>query len=299
MNADKIIEKFKKNILIAEKMSKYSWFNLGGPADIFFKPKDKDQLINFLKEAKNLDKSITLLGAGSNTLIRDKGCKGIVIKLSPKFARINISEPNIIEVGAATLDKSLARFASEHSLSGFEFLSCIPGSVGGAIVMNSGCYGDDISKIIASVKTIDFQGKEYEFKKKDINFFYRGNDIPKNHIIISAKFKGTPSKKEDILLKQKRFLDEKKISQPSQIKTCGSTFKNPENLKAWKLIKDSQCQLIKCGGASISEKHYNFFVNEGNASSKDIEDLIKKVQNQVEKKFNIQLDLEIKIIGEQ
>ena len=165
--------------------------------------------------------------------------------------------------------------------------------------MNSGCYGDDISKIIASVKTIDFQGKEYEFKKKDINFFYRGNDMPKNHIIISAKFKGTPSKKEDILLKQKRFLDEKKISQPSQIKTCGSTFKNPGNLKAWKLIKDSQCQLIKCGGASISEKHYNFFVNEGNASSKDIEDLIKKVQNQVEKKFNIQLDLEIKIIGEQ
>ena len=199
-------------------MSKYSWFNLGGPADIFFKPKDKDQLINFLQEAKNIDKSITLLGAGSNTLIRDKGCKGIVIKLSPKFASINISEPNIIEVGAATLDKNLARFASENSLSGFEFLSCIPGSVGGAIVMNSGCYGDDISKIIASVKTVDFQGKEHEFKKKDINFFYRGNDMPKNHIIISAKFKGTPSKKEDILLKQKRFLDEKKYHNQAKLK---------------------------------------------------------------------------------
>ena len=126
--------------------------------------------------------------------------------------------------------------------------------------MNSGCYGDDISKIIVSVKTVDFQGKEYELKKKDINFFYRGNDMPKNHIIISAKFKGTPSKKEDILFKQKRF-QMKKISQPSQIKTCGSTFKNPENLKAWKLLKDSLA--IKCGGAYLSEKHIIFF-NEGN-----------------------------------
>ena len=297
MNANKIIEKFEKNILIAENMSKYSWFNLGGPADIFFKPKDKDQLINFLQEVKNIDKSITLLGAGSNTLIRDKGCKGIVIKLSPKFANINMSEPNIIEVGAATLDKNLARFASENSLSGFEFLSCIPGSVGGAIVMNSGCYGDDISKIIASVKTVDFQGKEHEFKKKDINFFYRGNDMPKNHIIISAKFKGTPSKKEDILLKQKKLLEEKKISQPSQIKTCGSTFKNPINKKAWELIKQSGCENLSIGGARLSEKHCNFFMNNGDASSKDIEMLIEKVREKVLRKTGIKLDLEIKIIG--
>ena len=144
--------KFIKKILFNEQLANYSWFNLGGPSEVFFKPDSIEDIIFFLKETK--PNKINILGAGSNTLIRDGGVKGITMKLSPQFSFLNILSPNIIEVGAATLDKKIANFALEHSLTGLEFLSCIPGSIGGAIKMNSGCYNEDISKILHSIKLL-------------------------------------------------------------------------------------------------------------------------------------------------
>ena len=293
-----LIKNFGKNIFFNEKLSKYSWFNLGGPAKIFFKPENDLQIIKFLKIIEK-DTPIKCLGAGSNTLIRDGGYNGVIIKLSPKFSFINKEEKNIIEVGAATLDKKLSNYALDNSLSGFEFLSCIPGSVGGAIIMNSGCYTNEISQILLSIKTVDRKGNLKVINSDEIKFSYRGTNLPKDLIILSAKFKGNKGEKKKIKEKISEFIELKKKAQPSQIKTCGSTFKNPHNEKAWKLIKESDCENLSFGGASISKKHNNFFVNNGDATSDDIEKLINVVKEKVYNKKKIKLDLEIKLIGDQ
>ena len=292
---EELKKKFGKQLLINEKLSNYSWFNLGGPADLFFKPNSIEDILLFLGEIKQ--KKFTVIGAGSNTLIRDGGIKGITIKLSSAFSYANIEKKNIIDVGASTLDKKIADFAMENSLTGFEFLACIPGSIGGAVRMNTGCYGDDISKILYSIKAIDGQGRIKEIMSKDIKFSYRSTNLEENLIITSIKLIEKISLKKKIEEKQKAMIERKKNSQPNQIKTCGSTFKNPKNKKAWKLIKESKCENFKVGNAKISEKHCNFFVNNGNATSKELEELIKKVKDTVYKKTKISLKLEIKIIG--
>ena len=287
---------FGKKLLVKENLSKFSWFNLGGPAEIFFKPANYNELASLLKIYQD-NKKINIIGAGSNTLIRDGGIEGITIKLSTEFSFIKLLNDNIIEVGAATLDRKLSDFATKNSLSGFEFLSCIPGSIGGGIKMNSGCYGEEISKILVSLKAIDRKGKIKEIKRDEIKFSYRSCDLSDELIILSAKFKGDLKDKSNIEKKQLELIKRKKETQPSQIKTCGSTFKNPKDRKAWKLIKESGCEKISVGKAKISEKHCNFFINEGGATSNDIEQLIEKVKNQVLKKTGINLELEIKIIG--
>ena len=286
-----------KNILINEKLSKYSWFNLGGPANILIKLQSINEIKDFLKQNKTKNNKIHILGAGSNTLFRDGGFDGTVIKLGNNFSFIKILKKDQIEVGSATLDRKLSEFAMKNSLSGFEFLSCIPGSVGGAITMNSGCYGEDISKIFLSLKAINSNGEIKTFTNKQIKFSYRGNDLNKNLIILSVIFQGKILDSKKILEKQTRLINMKKNSQPSRIKTCGSTFKNPESHKAWELIKNSECANLKVGGARISEKHSNFFLNNGDATSSDIEKLIDKVKEKVFKKTGIELELELQIVG--
>ncbi len=293
----KLESNFGKNINFKVSLSKYNWFNLGGPARIFFKPDNLDQLKNFLKEIKGLYK-IMCLGAGSNTLVRDGGFNGAIIKLSPKFSYIKRINNDVIEVGAATLDKTLSRFCKDNSIAGFEFLSCIPGSVGGGIRMNSGCYGDEISKLLLSIKIIDFDGNVRELSRDKIKFLYRGCDLPESLIILSANFKCEKGNSNLIQEKINEYTQRKKSSQPSQIKTCGSTFKNTEENKAWKLIKSSDCETKSFGKASISKKHCNFFVNDGGSSANDIEKLINYVKKKVYDKHSVNLDLEIKIIGE-
>jgi len=299
LNTDILKEKFGKNLIIRENLSKYSWFNLGGPADIFFRPENKDQLIKFLDVIKKDNLKINILGAGSNTLIRDSGVKGVVIKLGSKFSNIKLLEKDRIEVGASTLDRKVSDFAKNNNIGGMEFLSCIPGSIGGSIIMNSGCYGSDISEILISIKIIDEKGQEKEIKKDEIKFFYRGTDIPKNYIVLSAVLKGIASSKQLIEEKQEKLIEKKKKSQPSQIKTGGSTFKNSNDKKAWMLIKESGCDKLYIGDAKISEKHCNFFVNDGKAKTADIEKLINKVKKEVLNKTGVDLELEIKIIGDE
>ncbi len=294
------VKKFKTSFSQNVNLSNYSWFNLGGNAEFFFKPIDKNQLIEFLVDAKKNNLKITILGAGSNTLFRDNGVKGAVIKLGTNFSNIKLINDDTIEAGAAVLDRKLANFAKENNLANFEFLSCIPGSIGGAVTMNSGCYENDVSKILVSIQVIDTKdGKEKEIRKEDIKFLYRGTNLSKDLIIISAKFKGSISNKESIERKQLKYIEQKKISQPSQIKTCGSTFKNiNKDQKAWMLIKEAGCDNFSEGDASISKKHCNFFVNNGKANSFDIENLIQKVKRTVFAKTGINLELEIKIIGD-
>ena len=293
-------KKFKNNISHDVELSNYSWFNLGGPAEHLFKPHSKEQLIQFLEINKKNNLNITILGAGSNTLIRDNGIKGVVIKLGSNFSNIKLTDKNTIEVGAATLDRKIANFAKENGIGNLEFLSCIPGSIGGAVIMNSGCYGNDISKVLVSINVIDtLSCKEKEIKRNDIDFFYRGTNLANHLIITSVKLKGTNIDKVLIEKKQRKFIEEKKLSQPNQIKTCGSTFKNlSSERKAWKLIKETGCEKLKEGDASISNKHCNFFVNNGNASATDIEKLINRVKKRVAEKTGVNLELEIKIIGE-
>ena len=293
-------KRFGESLSQKVKLSDYSWFNLGGNAEFFFKPKDKKELIEFFKEAKKNDIKTTFLGAGSNTLFRDNGVKGAVIKLGKNFSFTKVIGKDIIEVGAATLDRKVADFAKENYLTNLEFLSCIPGTIGGAIVMNSGCYDYDISQILISIRVIDKKKcEEIEIKKEDINFVYRGNNLSEDLIIISAKLKGSLDKKEKIEKKQSDLVQRKKLSQPSQIKTCGSTFKNiSKEKKAWMLIKESGCENYEEGDAVISKKHCNFFINKGKAKSSDIENLIKKVKSKVYEKTKINLELEIKIVGE-
>ena len=294
------IEKFGKNLSQNVSLSNYSWFNLGGNAEFFFKPNDKDQLLEFLTEVKKNKLKTTILGAGSNTLFRDNGVKGIVIKLGNNFSYTKLINENTIEVGASTPDQKVANFAKDNNLSNLEFLSCIPGSIGGAIIMNSGCYGNDISKVLLSVKVIDKKNISItEVKNEDIKFLYRATNLSEDFIIISAQFKGIIEDKNKIAKKQAEIIERKKNSQPSQIKTCGSTFKNIDNeKKAWMLIKEAGCEDFSEGDASISSKHCNFFVNNGRAKSADIENLIKKVKKKVLITTGVNLELEIKIVGE-
>jgi len=293
---NEIKKKISGKILFSEDLSKYSWFNLGGPAKVIFKPKDLNELSFFLKNIKT-NEEIKIMGAGSNTLIRDGGFDGIIIKLGKLFSRVSLFDQNTIIAGTSALDRSVSNFALENSLTGFEFLSCIPGTIGGGIRMNSGCYGEEISKILISVQAIDLNGNLRIIKSSDIKFFYRGCSIENNLIFISATFKGKKDNKIKIQEKINNLVNKKKIDQPFKIKTCGSTFKNPKNNKAWKLIKESGCEEMSVGDAFISSKHCNFFVNKGNAKSKDLENLINKVKDKVLSKTGIKLELEIQIIG--
>ena len=289
--------KISGTISFNENLSKLSWFNLGGPAKVLFRPNSLQELSLFLKEIKGI-KKIKVLGIGSNTLIRDGGFDGIIIKFGNSFSHLSLFNSDTIIAGASALDKNVSNFALKNSISGFEFMSCIPGTIGGAVRMNSGCYGDDISKILISVQVMDFDGNVKAIQSSDIKFYYRGSSLDDNLIIISATLRGKKDNNLNVQQKINSFMKEKKNTQPSKIKTCGSTFKNPENQKAWKLIKDSGCVGMAVGDAQISEKHCNFFVNKGNAKSKDLEQLINQVQSKVLEKTGINLELELQIIGE-
>ena len=293
----KIENKISGKIFFDQDLSKYSWFNLGGTAKVIFMPKSLNELSIFLKNIDCQNK-LKVLGVGSNTLIRDGGYNGIIIKFGKALSHLSLFNNNTIIAGSAALDKNVSNFALEKQLTGFEFLSCIPGTIGGAIRMNSGCYGEDISKLLVSVQVMDLKGKMKVIYASDIKFSYRNCNINDDLIFISATLKGERNKKINIKKKIEDLVNKKKKDQPSKIKTCGSTFKNPEKDKAWRLIKDSGCAGMKVGDAYISEKHCNFFVNRGNATSSDLEGLIHKVRTKVLDKTGIKLELEIQIIGE-
>ena len=301
MEIDQLKELFKKfdsKVSYEEDLKKKSWFNIGGKAKAFFKANNLKDLVNFLKTLKN-KKKISIIGAGSNTLITDEIYDGIVIKLGQNFNRLSILNNNIIISGTAVLDKKLADYAANNNLSGFEFLSCIPGTVGGGIKMNAGCFGEEIKDILVSLQAIDKTGNILTIPAEKINFDYRNNDLSNDLIFLSASFKGKKYNQEKIKEKMLKLKNLKDKNQPTKIKTSGSTFKNPvkqTNKKVWELIKESVPSDIHFGDAYISEKHSNFFVNKGNAKFSDMKKLIDFVASSVLKKTGITIEKEIKVI---
>ena len=296
------LEEFAKHIKSELKfdynLKKLNWFNIGGDAKVFFKPDNLDDLVTFLKTFGKSEK-IFVLGAGSNILITDNKFDGFVIKLGKNFSNISLLPNNIIVAGSAVSDKNLSNFAMENNIGGFEFLSCIPGTVGGGIRMNSGCYGSEFKDIVLSVQAVDYNGNIITIPSKKIKFNYRESDLPNDLVFLSASFLGKKSNIQDIYNKIEKLKKEKEISQPSKIKTGGSTFKNPINHtkhKVWELIKQSVPEHTKFGDAVISSHHANFFVNEKDAKFQDMMMLIDYVKDKVKQKFKINLDLEIKII---
>ena len=278
-------------------LSKSNWLGIGGKAKIFFKPKDLKDLQIFLRN-NNQHFPIVVIGSGSNLLIRDKGFDGVVIKFGKDFDYIKINN-DIINCGPATKKSLLAEYAANSNLTGFEFLYCIPGTIAGGVAMNSGCYGSDISKIVLSISVIDMNGEIKIINNKDINFSYRHSSLTKNQIITNIEMKGSFLEKQKVLEIMKNLKNKKDIEQPQKIKTGGSTFKNPNisDKKAWQLIKESGCADLKVGGIKLSNLHCNFLENLGKASSEDAENLIENIKKEVFKKTNINLELELEVVG--
>ena len=298
----KDLEKFSKNIksevFFDYEIKNYNWFNIGGKTKIFFKPNSLKELIEFLKLYSHRGKIFTL-GAGSNVLFNDKTFKGSIIKLGKSFSNLSLLNKDTIIAGASSTQKKLSEFAKDNNIGGLEFMSCIPGSVGGGIRMNSGCFNKEFKDVLISLQVIDFDGQIKTIPSSKINFKYRGNDLPKDIIFLSATFKGSIKIKSEIQNYMKELKEKKEASQPTRLKTSGSTFKNPKDQtskKVWELIKASVSTNINFGDAAISEKHLNFFVNKKNASYLEMKSLIDYVKNKVKDKTGISLDLEIVIV---
>jgi UDP-N-acetylmuramate dehydrogenase len=294
----KLLSEFGTNVIFNQDLKKKNWFNIGGKSKVFYKADNLKDLVKFLKIINQKEK-IFIIGAGSNTLISDNLFDGVVIKLTKNFNRTSLLGDDVIISGSAVLDKNLSDFATENSLSGFEFLSCIPGSVGGGIKMNAGCFGREFKDILLSIQVIDQLGNIMTIPSKEINFEYRNNNLSENLVFLSASFKGVKSNFDKINNEVKKMKIQKEKNQPLKIKTSGSTFKNPiqqTNKKVWELIRESVPKGTSFGDAYISEKHSNFFVNKGNATFEDMKKLIDYVSKSVLKKTGIRLDKEIKIL---
>ena len=295
---EKKAQKFNSKILFDYELKKTNWFNIGGKTKIFFKPETLQELIEFLKLYNERGKMF-IIGAGSNVLFNVTIFNGVVIKLSKKFSNISLLNRTTIIAGSGVLDKHLSEFAMENNIGGFEFLSCIPGSVGGGIRMNSGCFNREFKHIIISVQVIDKLGKVFTVPVNRINFDYRKCDLSNNLIFLSATFVGQKKEKNKIQQEIFDLKNKKEFSQPTKIKTGGSTFKNPlsqTDKKVWELVRESVPTGIHFGEAAISEKHNNFFVNRGNAKYEDMKKLINYVKGEVMLKTGIKLDLEIILV---
>ena len=293
-----LLFEFNTNVSFEHDLKKKNWFNIGGKTKVFYKADNLKELVNFVKKLKKKEK-IFILGAGSNTLITDGLFDGVVIKLGKNFNNISLLGKNIIIAGSGVLDKSLSDFAMNNYLSGFEFLSCIPGTIGGGIRMNAGCFGKEFKDILLSIQVIDREGNVRTIQSTDIKFEYRKNNLPDDLIFLSASFQGKKDEMMNIKTEMEKLKIKKAKNQPTKIKTSGSTFKNPINQtkkKVWELIKESVDLEKSFGDACISEKHCNFFVNKGNASFNDMNNLINYVSRNVFEKTGIKIEKEIKIL---
>ena len=289
---------FKADLYFDFNIKKLNWFNIGGKSEIFYKPKNLIELKEFLKIYKNRGK-IFILGMGSNVLFKDNIYEGVIIKLSKNFSSISKLKKDTIIAGSSCAQKKLSEYALENEISGFEFMYCIPGSVGGGLKMNSGCFGTEFKDKLISLQCIDTNGNIKIISSKKIKFKYRKIELDENLIFLSATFKGDISNKNKIKNLMDDLAKKKNNSQPSKIKTGGSTFKNPidqTKKKAWELIKESVPENINFGDACISKKHSNFFVNKNNASFNEMNSLINFVKKHVKEKTGVNINLEIKII---
>jgi len=276
------------------ELSKLTWFRVGGPAEVLYKPIDVEDLSFFLKHKSKEVPALTI-GVGSNLLVRDGGISGVVIRLHG-FNNI-VVQGNEIEVGAGVLDRTLALVAQEEGLQNLEFLAGIPGTVGGALRMNAGCYGTEIKDILVSALAVDNQGKIHKLTPEDMGFSYRHCKIPEDWVFVGARFKAKSGNSQEIAARIEKLLAEREDAQPVKSRTGGSTFANPEGYKAWELIDKAGCRGLKVGGAQVSEKHCNFLINTGEATAEDLEVLGETVRAGVLESSGISLRWEIVRMG--
>lgn len=272
-----------------------TWFRVGGPAEVLFRPADIEDLAHFLKDLPE-DVPLTVLGVGSNMLIRDGGVPGVVVKLGAAFSTITVRENSLI-AGASALDLNIARAARDAGLAGLEFLSGIPGSLGGALRMNAGAYGGEMRQILTSVTAVDRKGRLQTVGPEIMGFAYRHSAAPADWIFVSATLRGAPGVPEAIGARMKEIQDKRTASQPVREKTSGSTFANPEGHKAWELIDKAGCRGLRVGGAMISDQHCNFMINTGTATAADLENLGEEVRRRVKAMSGIDLRWEVQRIG--
>ena len=295
---DKLINlnnKIKSKIFLDHDVGKLSWFRTGGKSKVFIIVENEEELemlINYVA-----DFNYIIIGAASNLLIRDNGFDGIIIKLGKGFNNIKINE-DFLCVGASILDINLSKFAKNNLIKDFEFYSGIPGTIGGAIKMNAGCFGSETKDILNKVTYIDSSGKKNNVNASKLNLKYRSSNLRDTDIVTSAEFNISYGQLSNIEKKINFINLERKNKQPLKEKTSGSTFKNPSNYFAAKLIEKAGCKGLESGDAIVSLQHSNFLINKGNATASDIEELGNKIIDRVFKKFNILLDWEIKIVGD-
>jgi UDP-N-acetylmuramate dehydrogenase len=276
-------------------LSAVTWFRVGGPAEVLYKPASVEDLAQFLKQ-KPGDVPVTVIGVGSNLLVRDGGIEGIVIRLGRGFTDIRATG-GIIEAGAGALDLNVALSARDAGIGGLEFLSGIPGTIGGALRMNAGAYESDVSQVFAHADVLDAEGTLHRLNKAEMGFTYRHSGVAEDWIFVGGAFEGRADDPKAIHTRIQDIQTKREESQPIRSRTGGSTFVNPTGHKAWKLIDDAGCRGLRKGDAMVSEKHCNFLINTGNASAADIESLGEEVRRRVRDRSGIELVWEIKRIG--
>ncbi|MEZ5648407.1 MAG: UDP-N-acetylmuramate dehydrogenase [Alphaproteobacteria bacterium] len=276
-------------------LDRVTWFQVGGVAEVLFRPADPEDLAFFLK-ARPRQVPITVIGVGSNLLVRDGGVPGVVLRLMKGFVDAKI-EGDQVRVGAGMLDINLATVCRDAGLAGLEFFSGIPGTVGGALRMNAGAFGGETQEVIIEVTAVDAEGVLHKLNRADMGYSYRHCDIPDDWIFVSALLQGRYGDRTKIADRMKEIANTRAESQPIRTRTGGSTFKNPSGHKAWQLIDAAGCRGLRRGAAVVSEKHCNFLINEGRATASDIEGLGEEVRRRVMATSGISLEWEIKRIG--
>jgi len=295
MNVDTFKNKFSETIKFNHKLANYTWFGVGGNAEIFFVPETEMAIKDLLNE-KPKELKLFTIGAGSNILIRDKGLKGITL-ITKKLNKITIDKEGVITAGAGAMDADVARFARNNQRAGLEFLLGIPGTIGGGIRMNSGAFGSEFKNILIDVKAINHSGEFKIFSNEELGMKYRKIKIGKEWVFCSARFKSSIGETKSIESKMKKIIQARKSSQPTGVKTGGSTFKNPIGKKAWMLIDQAGCRGHTIGDAKISEKHCNFIINTKKSTAKQIEYLGEFVKKKVKENSGINLSWEIQKVG--
>jgi UDP-N-acetylmuramate dehydrogenase len=276
-------------------LDKVTWFKVGGPAEVMFRPADANDLKLFLS-TRPFDVPITIIGVGSNLLVRDGGVPGVVIRLGREFAIIKAID-NFLKVGAGALDINVARVAEQAGLGGLEFLSGIPGTIGGGLRMNSGAYGSELKDVFVSARAVDNYGVVHELDAEDMGFSYRKTGIVEDWLFIDAVLEAHPEATLEVSRRMDKIKAIREKSQPVRTPTGGSTFANPSGAKAWKLIDAAGCRGLVYGGAMVSEKHCNFLINTGEALAADLEGLGEEVRRRVFEKSGVTLEWEIRRIG--
>lgn len=281
-------------LLANQSLGEFIWFRVGGPAQVFFMPDDENDLAYFLRNLPP-EIPITVIGAGSNLIVRDGGVPGVVIRLGRGFNDVKVEDHRVI-VGAAMLDVMVARAAQAAGVAGLAFLSGIPGTVGGALRMNGGAYGGETKDILIEARGVDRQGNVRTFSNGDMGFSYRHCGVPDDVIFTTAVLQGRAGVPDEITAEMAAIKKKREASQPRN-RTGGSTFKNPPGHSAWKLVDDSGCRGLTIGGAQVSELHSNFLINLGGASAADIETLGETVRQRVKTHSGVDLEWEIKRVG--